>query len=340
MVRASAIGKVLCSCNSDIPNLRGKVAVVTGGNSGIGLATIRLLCLREATVYFTTRTETKAHETLEYLRINYPDIKRENIRWLLLDLSDLQSVVAAVEELKRKENKVDILSICNLIDGASWPWMGIPYGYKVCIPLVANDTHTETFSYVGPFVFVNKILPLLKNALGAEDADARIITLSSTAHRDMLPPYPWQWRYFGKFIFGFDMIRYAVSKAANALFAQELQRRLDKQGLPITSIAVHPGEVATEGLMSSNTAPVRMVARLLFLTADEGAVTPLFAATAVEVRQDPERYKGRFLVPIGRVEAPNPVANDDEQVKGLWGTTVKEVNKHLADNGLPPLEPW
>ncbi|KAJ1709699.1 carbonyl reductase [Aspergillus flavus] len=330
----------------DIPNLRGKVAVVTGGNSGIGLATIRLLCLREATVYFTTRTETKAHETLEYLRINYPDIKRENIRWLLLDLSDLQSVVAAVEELKRKENKVDILINNAGAATSSTEPLGPGWEFHMAI------------NYVGPFVFVNKILPLLKNSLGAEDADARIITLSSTAHRDMLPrnfkfqfdsptcltnpvpAYPWQWRYFGKFIFGFDMIRYAVSKAANALFAQELQRRLDEQGLPITSIAVHPGEVATEGLMSSNTAPVRMVARLFFLTADEGAVTPLFAATAVEVRQDPERYKGRFLVPIDRVESPNPVANDDEQVKGLWGTTVKEVNKHLADNGLPPLEPW
>lgn len=136
------------------------------------------------------------------------------------------------------------------------------------------------------------------------------------------------------------MIRYAVSKAAAVLFAQELQRQLDKQNLPILSIAVHPGEVATEGVMTSNTAPVRIMARLSFLTPDQGAASPLFAATAKEVRQGPEKYKGKFLVPIGKVMAPNPVAKDKAQVKGLWENTTKEVNKHLIADGLPPLQAW
>lgn len=136
------------------------------------------------------------------------------------------------------------------------------------------------------------------------------------------------------------MIRYAVSKAATTLFAQELQRRLDEQGLPILSIAVHPGEVATEGVMTSNTAPLKIIARMSFLTPKQGTASPLFAATAKQVRQDPEKYKGKFLVPIGKVTAPNPVATDERQVQGLWENTIAEVNKQLIADGLPPLQTW
>ena len=144
-----------------------------------------------------------------------------------------------------------------------------------------SDLEANNLSYIGPFEFVNHILPLMENSLTTQDFP-RIVILSSTSHRDMLPhdfqfrfdspirlaepaiSYSWQWRFFGKFIFGFDMILYAVSQVASAMFAKELQRRLDDRGLPILSIAVHPGEVATEGVMPSNIAPLRTIARLFF----------------------------------------------------------------------------
>jgi NAD(P)-dependent dehydrogenase (short-subunit alcohol dehydrogenase family) len=141
-------------------------------------------------------------------------------------------------------------------------------------------------------------------------------------------------------MFGFDMIRYAVSKAAVVLFTKELQDRLDEQGLPIITIAVHPGEVATEGVMTINNAFIRTLARISFLTSEQGSATPIFAATAKKVRQNAEKYKGKFLVPVGRIESPNIVVEDDRQVKGLWENTTVEVNKQLVSEGLLPLEMW
>jgi NAD(P)-dependent dehydrogenase (short-subunit alcohol dehydrogenase family) len=215
-----------------------------------------------------------------------------------------------------------------------------------------------SLSHAGPFLFVNRVLPLLKNALKERDNDVRIINLSSLAHVSMLPQtfkftfdsaaclsnpvpsHPWQWRWFGRFIFGFDMVRYAVSKAAVVLFTKELQQQLDEQGLPIITIAVHPGEVATEGVMAINNAFIKTLARISFLTPEQGSATPIFAATAKEVRQNAGKYKGKFLVPFGRVEAPNTVVEDDGQVKGLWKNTTREINKRLVSEGLPLLDMW
>lgn len=136
------------------------------------------------------------------------------------------------------------------------------------------------------------------------------------------------------------MIRYAVSKAAAVIFAQELQRRLDEQGLPILSVSVHPGEVATETFFACNYALMRAIARISFLTSDQGAVSPLFAATAPEVRRDFEKYKGKFMLPIGKVTEPNPVTRDDGQVRGLWENSTSDLNKQLFADGLPPLQAW
>ncbi|KAJ5833084.1 hypothetical protein N7474_001395 [Penicillium riverlandense] len=330
----------------DIPDLHGKVVVVTGGSNGIGFETVRLLAQRGAKVYFTSRSESKARNAKDILQTNYPDIEANNIDWLLLDLSDLKSIDAAAHALNEKESKVDIL-----INNAAYSTLSneLLYGRW--------EQHLAV-NYIGPFFFVNRVMPLLKNALKAKDADVRIINLSSLAQVTMLPQnfefhfdstdclrnpvraHPWQWRYIGRFMFGFDLIRYAVSKAAVALFTKELQRRLDEQGLPIVSVAVHPGEVATEGLMIVNYLFIRTIARLFFLASEQGAATSAFAATAIEVRQNIENYKGKFLVPVGKVESPNAVVEDDKQIKGLWETTNMEVNEQLVTEGLAPLDMW
>ncbi|KAE8376383.1 hypothetical protein BDV26DRAFT_294131 [Aspergillus bertholletiae] len=331
---------------TDMPDLRGRVIVVTGGSSGVGFATVSLFMRRGAKVYFTTRDELKARKTKELLRNMHPEVDSDNIDWLILDLCDLKSIDAAAAELKRRERKVDIL-----INNAA--------ASTASTELVAGrwEVHMAA-NHAGPFLLANRLLPLLTNALKAKDADVRIINLSSLAHVSMLPrafkfhfdsatclsdpvpSYPWQWRFFGRFMFGFDMIRYAVSKAAVVLFTKELQRRLDEQNIPLITIAVHPGEVATEGVMAINNAFIRTVARFSFITAEQGAATPTFAATAKQVRQNAEQYRGRFLVPVGKVEVPNTVVEDDRQVEGLWDNTTVEINKRLIIDNLPPLAPW
>ncbi|KAH6718978.1 putative carbonyl reductase [Leptodontidium sp. MPI-SDFR-AT-0119] len=331
---------------TDMPDLRGKVAVVTGGSSGLGFAMVRLLALRGAKVYFTTRSETTAQKTLIALRARSPELSQANINWLLLDMTDLTSITAASDQLKRMETRIHLL--INNAGTATSSSDPVGHGWE---PLMAVH-------YIGPFVFINRVLPLLKNSLAEKGSDVRIVTLGSTAQSALLPSnfkfkfnspdalahpvlsYPWQWQRVGKFFFGSDMIRYAVSKAAAVIFAQELQRRLDEQGLPILSVSVHPGEVATETFFACNYALMRAIARISFLTSDQGAVSPLFAATAPEVRRDFEKYKGKFMLPIGKVTEPNPVTRDDGQVRGLWENSTSDLNKQLFADGLPPLQAW
>ncbi|KAF5559194.1 carbonyl reductase [Fusarium mexicanum] len=326
-----------------MPDLNGTVAVVTGGSSGIGLETVRFLARKGAKVYLTTRNEARARQAKDKLTKD-PEIDARNIKYLVMDLHDLVSITHAVNELKRNETKLHIL--INNAAASTSSTMLVDGKYEQ--HMVAN--------HMGPFILINRLLPLLKVAGKDSNADVRIVNLSSTASISMLPAnfkfnfdsptcfknpvlsYPWQWRYIGRFMFGFDMIRYAVSKAAVVLLTQELQGRLEAQNLRITCIAVHPGEVLTEGVLAINNVLVRAIARASFLTAEQGAVNSLFAATATEVKNDTLKYKGRFIVPVGKVEEPNPVARDDRQVKGLWENTMVEVNKWLTEKKLPVLE--
>ncbi|KAF5647020.1 carbonyl reductase [Fusarium tjaetaba] len=327
--------------STDMPDLNGKVAVVTGGSSGIGLETVRFLALKGAKVYLTTRSEARARQAIDKLTED-TGINARNVQHLVMDLYDPVSITHAVEDLKRKETKLHIL--INNAAASTSSTMLVDGKYEQ--HMVAN--------HMGPFILTNRLLPLLKAAAKNPDADVRVINLSSTAMNSMLPAsfkfsfdsptcfkepvasYPWQWRYLGRFMFGFDMIRYAVSKTAVVLFTQELQARLEQQNLPITCVAVHPGKVLTEGVLSINNFVVRAIARASFLSAEQGAANSLFAATA----EDALEFKGKFIVPLGKLEEPNPVTKDDHQVKGLWENTVVEVNKWLAEKKLALMEAW
>ncbi|KAK1538821.1 short-chain dehydrogenase/reductase family Oxidoreductase [Colletotrichum costaricense] len=330
----------------DMPNLKGKIAVVTGGNSDIGREIARLLAQKSAKVYFTTRSDTTAIKTRNRILEGHPEIDPENLQWMTMDVTDMRSVTSTVDKLKAKEHKVDIL-IHNAAAGTTSTELVGP-GWEV---------HMAT-NFIGPFLLTNRMLPLLKNALKDKDADVRVVTMSSSAQVALVPgkfPFnfnspdcfcnpvpspPWQWRYVGRFIFGFDTIRYGVSKAANAILAQELQKRMDEQKLPILSMAVHPGEVATEGVFSINPSLIKTIARWTFIFPEQGAATPVFAAVSKEIRQDAFKYKGKFVFPGGKIGDPNPVASNEEQVTGLWRNANEEVNAQLCAQGLPGLQPW
>ncbi|KXH32606.1 short-chain dehydrogenase/reductase family Oxidoreductase [Colletotrichum simmondsii] len=333
----------------DMPNLKGKIVVVTGGNSDIGREIARLLAQKSAKVYFTTRSDTTAIKTRNQILEAHPEIDPENLRWMTMDVTDMRSVTSTVDKLKAKEHKVDILNrpVHNAAAGTTSTELVGP-GWEI---------HMAT-NFIGPFLLTNRMLPLLKNALKDKDADVRVVTMSSSAQvalvpgkfpfnfnspdcfRNPVPSPPWQWRYVGRFIFGFDTVRYGVSKAANAILAQELQKRMDEQKLSILSMAVHPGEVATEGVFSINPSLIKTIARWTFISPEQGAATPVFAAVSKEIRQDAFKYKGKFVFPGGKIGDPNPVASNEEQVTGLWRNANEEVNAQLRAQGLPGLHPW
>ncbi|EEU43339.1 uncharacterized protein NECHADRAFT_26779, partial [Fusarium vanettenii 77-13-4] len=291
------------------PSLSGKVALVTGANSGIGLHTVKHLASKGAKVYYTARSEAKAKAARQEIRSLAPEIPENLLVWLQLDLGDTGSVLKATAWMKEHESKLDIL-----INNAG----------LATKDLETNEAGWET---------------AMANAAAVKDADVRVITVSSSANHIILPadytfdfsspaflrgelPYePWKYRYVQKRMFTINVLLYSMAKLANVLFAQELQRRFDQANIPITSLSINPGAVKSDNAVGIFSFFLQPIMRRAMLELDEGSFTTLFAATAPEVWRKPEVYKGKYLEPFGEVKEPHRVSKDLNQVRAFWETT-------------------
>jgi len=112
-----------------------------------------------------------------------------------------------------------------------------------------------------------------------------------------------------------------VSKLANILFSKELQRRLDANNAAITVMAVHPGGVGTFYHQLIFQWFFAWLLSFIFLTPEQGAYSPAFAAASPDVRADPKKYEGKFLCPIGVLTEVSKQADDQDLAKELWQTT-------------------
>ncbi|EIW55471.1 NAD-P-binding protein [Trametes versicolor FP-101664 SS1] len=307
----------------DLADLTGKVAIVTGGNSGIGYATVQHLARQGAKVYIGARSEERAKAAIERLRAEGLQPRNGELEWLELDLSDPRKAKASAEAFLAKEKQLDIL-----VNNAGV--MRIPYKIDSTYGIQQN----MVVNHFSPFVFTKALLPLLTETAKEPGSDVRIVIVSSQTI-GMMKGRDVHFRdineineKFGNGIFS-DMYRYAYSKLANALYAKQLQRRVDLEGIPITVMALHPGSVNTEGLRQDPSASIPILGRLVkfvmehFLTgASEGAYASSFAAASPIVKAERDKYKGAYLDPPGKiVPPPAPEAESTELAEELWATT-------------------
>ena len=243
-------------------DLSGKVALVTGGYSGIGVETVRALTAAGAKVVVPSRDVDRAVNALEGI------IPAEQIGFM--DLADLPTVTQYGEAFTDNHSKLD-LAIFNA-------------GVMAC-PLGRTQQGLEWqlgVNHVGHFTLLQALLPSLRNAKGA-----RLITLSSIAHR-MSPVHfddmNYQRRDYDKWQ------AYGQAKSAQSLMAVELDRREKDNGL--RAFSVHPGgiftplqrhlanaEMAEFGWTDTDGNPSAVAAKL-FKTTTQGCATSLWAATA------------------------------------------------------------
>ncbi|KAH7305997.1 short-chain dehydrogenase/ reductase [Stachybotrys elegans] len=328
-----------------MPNLNGKVAVITGASSGIGLHTAKNLASKGAKVYFTARTEKKAKETVDFILAQDPTIRPEQLIWVELELASLESVVKAVEEIKKVEDRIHIL-INNGGTGGGAKLQQTKEGWEFGMVVF----------HIAHFTLTNGLLPLLKKAASEPGSDVRIITVASSASRIFFPPgYQFNftspeflggqlpsesllWR-LTKRVFSVDMMIYGMAKLAATMFITELQKRLDEQGVPILCLNPDPGAVKTNNSDKTFTGLMNSAIGMVQKGPEKGCYNSLFAATAAEVTHSPEVYKGKYFEPIGKV-VQLPVLDDEGQLKGMWEHTSTATNKYLAEHGLPQLLDW
>jgi NAD(P)-dependent dehydrogenase (short-subunit alcohol dehydrogenase family) len=288
----------------DIPDQTGRIAVVTGANSGLGLVTARELARHGALIVLACRNMDKgraAHADVA-AAASGPEPELEE-----LDLASLASVRSFAERFAAKHKNLDLL--INNAGVMAPPRRRTADGFE----LQFGTNH------LGHFALTNLLLPLME---GREDA--RVVTLSSTAHR------------MGRIAFDnlngdrryFRWNAYGQSKLANLLFALELDRRLRASSSTVKSLAAHPGYAATN--LQSAAAPlidrlVMKVGNAVVAQSDEmGALPVLFAAT------QPGVEGGAYVGPDGpgeqrghpKLVKPSGAARNEDTARRLWDVSA------------------
>jgi NAD(P)-dependent dehydrogenase (short-subunit alcohol dehydrogenase family) len=279
---------------NNIPDQTGRVAIVTGANSGIGWDTARALAQKGATVIMACRSMPKANASAEQIKALKPAGK---VVVMPLDLGDLDSVRKFAAEFGANYDRLDLL-----INNAGV--MAPPYGKT-------TQGYEQQFgiNHLGHFALTGLLLDLLNRTPGA-----RIVTVSSGAHQigDInFDDLNWERRYPA-------MRAYGQSKLANLLFTYELQRRLTAGGQQTLAVAAHPGWTATN--LQQHAGAFQLLNPILAQTTDMGALPTLYAAIAPDVRG------GEYFGPGGLWEmrgypkkvASNARSQDEALAHRLW----------------------
>jgi len=319
---------------TDIPSQKGKVAIVTGGNRGMGFQIVQQLANHGAKVYMAARSESAAKEAISRIESENPELSgKGNVVFLHLDLSTIGGAKTAAEKFLQLESRADIL-----VNNAAL--MSHPYGKT---PDGLEDT--LAVNHFAPFTFTRTLLPLLVSTSKEPASDVRVLTISSAIH-GRAPPG-------GKFSTVEEVnetlgsagspnglfaryARYARSKLANILFAKGLQNEFDSADSPAISMSINPGGVATETVLNNmgSTALVGPVLRFLVsnmaLSPLDGATAALYAATSPEVRTQAAKYKGAYMDPSGKLEKPSKDGQDSELVTKLWKASDEITAKVLS----------
>jgi NAD(P)-dependent dehydrogenase (short-subunit alcohol dehydrogenase family) len=297
----------------DMGDLTGRTAVVTGANSGLGLATTLALAAHGAHVVMACRSEERATAAMVTVRERVPDA---SLAFVPLDLADLSSVRDAashvVDSTGRAEGAGRIDLLINNAGVMALPKRQTADGFEMQFGT----------NHLGHFAFTGLVLDAVRATPGS-----RVVTVASNAHKigridfdDLMGARRYRkWKAYGQ------------AKLANLLFAYELQHRLAASGADTISVAAHPGYANTELQLrgpqmqgSSFTERVMDWANgRVAQSAEMGALPTLYAATADDV------HGGDYVGPDGWLEQKghpvkvpsNARSHDTGVARRLWSVS-------------------
>jgi NAD(P)-dependent dehydrogenase (short-subunit alcohol dehydrogenase family) len=288
-----------------IPSQTGRIAVVTGANTGIGLITARELARSGALVVLAVRNVKKGELAAERIRSSIGSARLETMR---LDLADLRSVEEFSAALRDRHERLDLL--VNNAGVMLPPLTRTADGFELQIGV----------NHLGHFALTGQLLDLLSRT-----QDSRIITVSSGAHKIGRPDpddLNWERRRYRA------LQAYADSKIANLYFTFELQRQLAAQGSGTIAVAAHPGVAITE--LQRHSRLLEFSSRFIAHDIEEAALPTLRAAT--DTGAGPGEYygPGRFFELAGPPERVSPIrrTGDIDTARRLWDLSVRLTGVH------------
>lgn len=290
--------KSVCKCKT---KLNGKVALVTGGNSGIGLETAKDLAKRGARVIIASRDAKKAEFAIANITKEIEDV---NIEFRYLDLSSFTNIRKFAEDFNRTFDRLDIL-----VNNAG------------CAGLKKRFTDDKIdlvmqINYLGPFLLTNLLLHKLKSS-----RPSRIVIVSSYGHKFcQFDPNDLR----GLKTEGY-WYRYANSKLCNILWMRALATKVPRG---ITVNALHPGLVKTD--ICKRMAPlskniVLFVTRILFRNAKEGAQTTIHLCVAPELE-----YSTGLYYSDCRPSSISSLAQNNELAERIWAESIRLTEKCIT----------
>ncbi|ORY55011.1 NAD(P)-binding protein [Leucosporidium creatinivorum] len=298
----------------DIPDLTGKIAIVTGGNSGVGYETVKQLLLKNARVYLAARTQVKAQEAIEALAKETGN----TAIWLKLDLGDLESVKQAAAEFSAKEERLIIL-FCNAgvmvppVDQLTKQGYDLQFGTNV----------------VGHYLLCVLLYPSLNRTFELTGSRARVIHTSSEGHRIANTPSGLLFeaakggaerdaliKEWGPAV-GAPWTLYGFSKMGNVLIANIFNRAYPS----VMSCTVHPGGLKSN-LHQHEPLWQKIFFNLAFYPVPLGAYTQLWAGTS----EEGDGFGGKYLFPwarMGKADARAAYEATQDELKGWLDEEIK-----------------
>ncbi|ETS86022.1 hypothetical protein PFICI_04047 [Pestalotiopsis fici W106-1] len=295
----------------------GKVFIITGANSGIGYALVKLLYPTGATIYVAGRSPQKIQTAInEITSVSPSPSTPATLKPLHLDLDDLTSIKAAAAAFAAQESRLDII------------WNNAGGGYPVgSVSKQGIEAHMGSHC-VAPLLFTNELLPLLRAAARTAPKDSVRVVWTGSAQIQLNAPQ-------GGVDFArvekpttHDMQDYGAAKAGNWFLAVEGARRWGKDG--IVSVCQNPGNLSTPIYDIFGWFMLALIRGLFLYDAKYGAYTMLFSGFSPEVNKG---TNGAYIWPFGRIKPPPRAdvlqAGSEGKAKEFWEWCERSWKKHV-----------